>query len=138
MPKPATTHFFSLQNAFPPTHTARVTRTSLVPSSLCWTQHSWYVPCISGPQALLLRESCTWKCRGRTYLLECGSGRSRRDPVDFCFDSNHAGTFLSSILLRKGHEGGLRGKRTRGWFKPRQEDQRDRTQLKGRQVGGLV
>lgn len=85
-PKPASTHFFPSQNTFPPTCAARVTRTSqappLAPSSLCWSQHSWYNPLISAPQALLLRQSCTRKCRGRAYLLEYGSERSRRDSVD--------------------------------------------------------
>lgn len=54
--------------------------------------------------------------------------RSRKDPVNFWSDSSHSSTLPSSILLRKGHEVGLRGERTCGWFIPRKEDQKERGQ----------
>lgn len=44
--------------------------------------------------------------------MECEREKSRRDPVDFWFESIHSSTFPSSILLRKGHEVGLKGETT--------------------------
>lgn len=79
-----------------------------------------------------LRESYTWKFRGKTFLLEFESERSKRDPGDFCFDSNHSSTFSSSILLRKGHRVELRERMNGSNQEKKNNERRDRSK---RQAG---